>query len=61
MKKLLITPTTDTITLCLPREWVGKSIVCTLREEQLDPFVVEVSKSNVEYRKRELTRRMRNK
>jgi hypothetical protein len=58
MKKLLIIPTTDTITLCLPREWVGKSIVCTLREEHLDtPF--EVAEPDVAYRKRELTRRMR--
>jgi len=59
MKKLLITPTTDTVTLCLPREWVGKSIICTLREEHIDQLVVTVAEPNIEYRKQELTRRIR--
>jgi len=61
MKKLLITPTTDTITLCLPKEWVGKSIICTLHEEHLDSLVVAVAEPNVEYGKRELSRRIRRK
>jgi hypothetical protein len=59
MKKLLFTPTTDTVTLCLPKEWVGKLIICTLREEHADSLVVAVAEANVEYRKRELTRRVR--
>jgi hypothetical protein len=61
MRKILITPTTDTVTLCLPREWVGKSIICTLREERSDSLVVAVTESNVEYRKRELTRQVQRK
>jgi hypothetical protein len=61
MKKLLFTPRTDTVTLCLPQEWVGKPIICILREEHLDPVVVAVEEPNVEYRKQELTRRSRRK
>ena len=30
MKKMFITPQKDTVTLCLPSEWVGKPLVCTL-------------------------------
>ena len=61
MKKLLITPTTDTITLCLPKEWIGKSIICTLREEHLNSLVVAVAEPNIEYGKREFKRRIRRK
>jgi predicted nucleotide-binding protein (sugar kinase/HSP70/actin superfamily) len=59
MKKLLFIPTTDTVTLCLPREWVGKSIICTLREEQTGTLVVAVAESNGDYPKGELRRRLR--
>ena len=31
MKRLTLVPKTDTITICLPSEWVGKVINCTLR------------------------------
>ena len=30
MKKLTLIPKTDTVTICLPSEWVGKVITCTL-------------------------------
>jgi hypothetical protein len=30
MKKIIITPKTDTVTLCIPEEWVGKAVVCKL-------------------------------
>ncbi|MCQ2285422.1 MAG: hypothetical protein MJZ76_00925 [Bacteroidales bacterium] len=30
MKKLILTPTKDTITICLPEDWVGRSISCIL-------------------------------
>lgn len=33
MKKLLLTPTKDSITICLPSEWVGKPISCILQRE----------------------------
>ena len=32
MKKLFITPQKDTVTLCLPQEWVGKPLVCLLQQ-----------------------------
>jgi len=30
MKKIILLPKTDTVTLCLPEEWVGVPIVCRL-------------------------------
>ena len=30
MRKMILTPKKDTITLCLPPEWVGKPLVCIL-------------------------------
>lgn len=34
MKKLILTPQKDTVTLCLPQEWVGKPIVCVLQRPE---------------------------
>lgn len=31
MKKLTLVPKTDTITICLPPDWVEQVIVCTLQ------------------------------
>ena len=31
MKRLTLVPKTDTVTICLPQEWVGKVINCTLQ------------------------------
>lgn len=30
MKKMVLLPKTDTVTLCLPEEWIGIPIVCKL-------------------------------
>lgn len=30
MRKMILTPKKDTITLCLPPEWVGRPVVCIL-------------------------------
>jgi hypothetical protein len=30
MKKIILLPKTDTITLCLPEKWVGIPIICNL-------------------------------
>lgn len=30
MKKIILFPKTDTVTLCLPEQWVGVSLICTL-------------------------------
>ena len=34
MKKLIITPQKDTMTICLPQEWVGRPLVCILRHPE---------------------------
>lgn len=31
MKKLILTPQKDTLTICLPQDWVGKPLLCILR------------------------------
>ena len=56
MKKLILTPQKDTVTLCLPQEWVGKPIVCVLRrpeEKSTYPteseFVSEVREDHIGY------------
>lgn len=39
MKKLIITPQKDTVTLCLPQEWVGKPLLCILeRPDEKEAF-----------------------
>lgn len=39
MKKLIITPQKDTVTLCLPQEWVGKPLLCILEHpDEKDAF-----------------------
>ena len=37
MKKLILIPKKDTITLCLPPDWVGKPMLCILK----DPYEME--------------------
>lgn len=56
MKKLFITPQKDTVTLCLPSEWVGKPLVCVLHhpdEKATYPidseFVSEVREDSFAY------------
>ena len=56
MKKLILTPQKDTVTLCLPQEWVGKPLVCVLRhpeEKNAYPteseFVAEVREDRIGY------------
>jgi len=49
MKKLILTPKSDSITLCLPPDWVGKSIVCILKEPQETEMVTEVSEDAIQY------------
>lgn len=34
MKKLTLVPKTDSVTICLPPDWVNKVIVCTLQNEE---------------------------
>ena len=32
MKKLILNPVKDTVTLCLPEEWVGRTVICLLKD-----------------------------
>lgn len=34
MKKLILTPQKDTLTICLPHDWVGKPLLCILRHPE---------------------------
>ena len=34
MKKLLLLPKTDTVTICLPMDWVGRPIICILKTHE---------------------------
>ena len=75
MKKLILTPQKDTVTLCLPQEWVGKPLVCVLRhpdEKGAYPveseFVAEVREESIGYQatryrqvRRERKKRLRKK
>ena len=39
MKKLILNPKQDTVTICLPENWVGKPVICFLKdpaEEEMD-------------------------
>lgn len=53
MKKLTMTPQKDTITICLPPDWVGKPLICILKEpyeQEEAEMVTEVSESAACYR-----------
>ena len=69
MKKLILNPKKDTITICLPTEWVGKTLMCILKEPyemEDDELVSEVSEAAIcyhvgRYRKPRAWRRVRRK
>ncbi|MBO4504373.1 MAG: hypothetical protein J5730_06160 [Bacteroidales bacterium] len=62
-------PKKDTITICLPAEWVGKTLMCILKapyEMEDDELVSEVSEAAIcyhvgRYRKPRAWRRVRRK
>ena len=39
MKKLTLVPKTDTLTICLPPDWVDKVIVCTLQNDEEEAVI----------------------
>lgn len=51
MKKMIITPKKDSITICLPPDWVGKPLVCMLETpyEQNEEMVSQVNEDAVGY------------
>lgn len=44
MKKLVLIPSTDTITICLPRDWVGKTIICSIHNSEEKDNEKEIKK-----------------
>ncbi len=49
MKKLTLTPSRDTITICLPEDWVGKPISCILAREDEAQAKMEVAEGAPNY------------
>lgn len=57
MKKLILFPQKDTVTICLPQDWVGRPLECILRlpeEKSAYPanseFVSELREETILYR-----------
>lgn len=49
MKKLILKPSKDTITICLPEDWVGKFISCILQKEDETVLISEMQEPESEY------------
>ena len=49
MKKLILRPTKDSITICLPEDWVGKPISCILLREDEPLTPVELQEAESDY------------
>lgn len=49
MKKLTLTPSRDTITICLPEDWVGKRISCILSRDDEQQAQMEAGESATDY------------
>jgi len=44
MKKLVLVPQTDTITICLPASWVGQTVVCILKVSDVIIYEKDIPK-----------------
>lgn len=49
MKKLILKPSKDTITICLPEDWVGKFVSCILQKEEEEDIISEMKEPDTEY------------
>ena len=62
MKKMIFTPKRDSITICLPPEWVGKPLICILKDpsDTTDEEIVsEVSENALCYQTARYRRKSR--
>ena len=55
MKKIILLPQKDTVTLCLPKEWVGIPVICKLtpldsHKMHTDEYPFEIEKNRVDYK-----------
>ncbi len=53
LKKLILNPKKDTITICLPPEWVGRPLTCIFKSEENDSneMISEVSEDAIQYQR----------
>lgn len=59
MKKLVLVPKTDTVTICLPPEWVGHPIICILKAKDTVVYEQNVQEMAVNYTVKHITGRKR--
>ncbi|HPS70797.1 MAG TPA: hypothetical protein PLM70_00930 [Bacteroidales bacterium] len=59
MKKLILLPKTDTVTICLPPEWVGHPIICILKAKDTVVYEQDVQEMAVNYAVKHITGRKR--
>lgn len=50
MKKLILLPKTDTVTICLPSDWVGRPVICLLKAQETVVHSPDVNEEEVSYR-----------
>ncbi len=50
MKKLILLPKTDTVTICLPIDWVGRPIICILKTQDYPVHSEDVQEQESAYR-----------
>ena len=55
MKKLTLTPSRDTITICLPEDWVGKPISCILSRDDEQQAQMEAGENATDYMQKNST------
>lgn len=60
-KKLILNPTKDTITICIPTEWVGKPLTCILKsaEYDIEDMYTMVSEDAIRYQRLRYSHRRR--
>jgi len=47
MKKIILLPKTDTVMICLPKEWVGIPVVCKLFPVSVASTETENTETNI--------------
>jgi len=59
MQRLVLLPKTDTITICLPPEWVGHPIICLLKATDTVIYGEEIQENAINYTVKHITGRKR--
>lgn len=59
MQRLVLLPKTDTITICLPSEWVGHPIICLLKATDPVIYSEEMQETAINYTVKHITGRKR--